>query len=76
MIDLLKIYWKLRLFHYGAFIGVAGTIASFIGPDRNHWIKLLIGITIGCIILGNRFINAWKALFKWTEDYFKDNQES
>ena len=76
MIDLLKIYWKLRLFHYGLFLGMTGGLATFIGPDRHHWIKLGIGITIGCMLLGNRFIDAWKALFKWTEDFFNDNHES
>ena len=71
MIDLLKIYWKLRLFHYATFLGLTGTIATFVGPDRNHWIKLLIGIVIGCILLGKGFIKAWKELFKWTEDFFQ-----
>ena len=74
MIDLLKIYWKLRLFHYGLFIGMMGTLASFFGPDRNNWIKLAIGVTIGCMLSGKGFINALKELFKWADEYGKDEK--
>ena len=62
MIDLLKIYWKLKLVHYGFFLGLMGGLATLVGPDRNHWIKLAIGVTIGCILLGYRLINSVKSL--------------
>ena len=71
MIDLLKIYWKLRLFHYGLFIGMMGTLASFLGPDRNNWIKLAIGITIGCLLSGKGFINALKELLSGRKNMVK-----
>ena len=70
MIDLLKIYWKLRLVHYGLFLGITGGLATFIGPDRHHWIKLAIGVTIGCILLGDKLIQAVKGLLEWTDEYF------
>ena len=73
MIDLLKICWKLRLIHYGSFLGMIGGLATFIGPDRHHWIKLGIGVTIGCILLGNRFIKAVKNLIEWSDNYSKEN---
>ena len=73
MIDLLKICWKLRLIHYGAFLGMIGGLATFIGPDKHHWIKLGIGVTIGCILLGNRFIKAVKNLIEWSYNYSKEN---
>ena len=72
MIDLLKIYWKLRLAHYGLFLGLMGGLATLVGPDRNHWIKLAIGVTIGCILLGDRLPKAVKNLLQWTDKYFKE----
>ena len=74
MIDLLKIYWKLRLVHYGLFLSITGGLATFIGPDRHHWIKLAIGVIIGCMLSGKGFINALKELFKWAEEYGKDEK--
>ena len=72
MIDLLKIYWKLRLPHYGLFLGLMGGLATLVGPDRNHLIKLAIGVTIGCILLGDRLPKAVKNLLQWTDKYFKE----
>ena len=74
MWELLKVYWKLRLVHYGLFLGLTGGLATLVGPDRNHWIKLAIGITIGCMLSGKGFINALKELFKWAEEYGKDEK--
>ena len=76
MKDLLKVYWKLKLVHYGLFLGMMGGFANFIGPDRDHWIKIAIGVTIGCMLLGARLINALKSLLEWSDKYFKENQES
>ena len=72
MWELLKIYWKLRLVHYGFFLGFMGGLANLIGPDRNPEIKLAIGITIGCILLGDRLINAVKSLLDCTDKNFNE----
>ena len=72
MIKLLKIYLKFRLANYGFFLGLSG-LATLVGPDRNYCIKLAIGVTIGCILLGDRLINGLKSLLLWTDNYFEDN---
>lgn len=76
MWELLKVNWKFRLIHYGFFLSFTGGLTTFIGPDRNHWIKLAIGLTIGCIILGDKLIKGVKSLSEWTNEYFNDNIES
>lgn len=45
---------QLKLMKYGAFIGIIGGIASFIGPNHHGLIKTMIGVVIGCALLGKR----------------------
>lgn len=50
------------LMRYGAFIGIIGGLASFIG--HNHGLsKAMMGVVIGCILIGNRLPLALKELF-------------
>lgn len=53
----------LRLIKYGAFIGIIGGIASFVGPPTHGLIKAMIGIVIGCILLGIRLPVALKEMY-------------
>ena len=46
-----------------AFMSMVGLVAAFIGPDHGVEIKILIGMTIGAMILGPRFPRALKRLY-------------
>ena len=46
-----------------AFMSMVGLVAAFIGPDHGVEIKILIGMTIGAMILGPRFPQALKRLY-------------
>ena len=69
----------LKLMKYGAFIGIIGGIASFVGPPHHGLIKAMIGIVIGCMLLGKRLPIALKEMYDANkpvmdeiEDSFKD----
>lgn len=70
---------QLKLMKYGAFIGFIGGIASFVGPPHHGLIKAMIGIIIGCMLLGKRLPvvlkeihDANKQIMDEIEDLFKD----
>ena len=70
---------QLKLMKYGAFIGIIGGIASFVGPPPHGLIKAMIGIVIGCMLLGKRLPIALKEMYDANkpvmdeiEDSFKD----
>ena len=70
---------QLKLMKYGAFIGIIGGIASFVGPPHHGPIKAMIGIVIGCMLLGKRLPIALKEMYDANkpvmdeiEDSFKD----
>ena len=54
---------QLKLMKYGAFIGIIGGIASFVGPPHNGLIKAMIGVVIGCMLLGKRLPIALKEMY-------------
>lgn len=54
---------QLKLMKYGAFIGIIGGIASFVGPSHNGLIKAMIGVVIGCMLLGKRLPIAMKEMY-------------
>lgn len=70
---------QLKLMKYGAFIGIIGGIASFVVPPHNGLIKAMIGVVIGCMLLGKRLPIALKEMYDANkpimdeiEDSFKD----
>lgn len=70
---------QLKLMKYGAFIGIIGGIASFVGPPHYGLFKAMIGIVIGCMLLGKRLPIALKEMYDANkpimdeiEDSFKD----
>lgn len=70
---------QLKLMKYGAFIGTVGGITSFVGEPHHGGLKALIGVVIGCALLGNRLpiavkemYDANKPLMDEVEDSFKD----
>lgn len=70
---------QLKLMKYGAFIGIIGGIASFVGPPHHGLIKAMIGVVIGCMLLGKRLpialkemYDANKPLMDEIEDSFKE----
>lgn len=46
-----------------AFMSMVGLLAAFIGPNHGVEIKILIGMTVGAMILGRRFPDAIMTLY-------------
>ena len=46
-----------------AFMSMVGLLAAFIGPTHGVEIKILIGMTVGAMILGPRFPRAIMTLY-------------
>lgn len=46
-----------------AFMSMVGLVAAFIGPNHGVEIKILIGMTIGAMILGRKFPEALMRLY-------------
>ncbi|MDE5997849.1 MAG: hypothetical protein K2G77_06535 [Muribaculaceae bacterium] len=46
-----------------AFMSMVGLLAAFIGPSHGVEIKILIGMTVGAMILGPRFPRALQTLY-------------
>ena len=46
-----------------AFMSMVGLLAAFIGPNHGVEIKILIGMTVGAMILGRRFPDALMTLY-------------
>lgn len=59
---------QLKLMKYGAFIGIIGGIASFVGPNHHGLLKALIGVVIGCALLGRRLPLALKGAFDASQE--------
>lgn len=53
---------QLKLMKYGAFIGIIGGIVSFVGSPNHGLIKAMIGVVIGCMLLGKRLPIALKEM--------------
>ena len=62
--DILKELLSQRMSRYCAFLGIMGGLATFFGPNRISYIKILIGVTFGCMILGKRFPKTLKDYFR------------
>lgn len=52
----------IKLMKYGALIGIIGGLASFVGPNHHGLIKAMIGMIIGCMLLGKRLPRALKEM--------------
>lgn len=66
---------QLQLMKYGAFIGLFGGVASFVGPNHDALIKVMIGMVIGCMLLGKRLPKALKEMYEANQiikDEFED----
>ena len=62
----------MRLMKYGAFIGIIGGIASFIGPPHSGLIKAGMGIVVGCGLLGRRLPLALKEALDAADEMVDD----
>lgn len=65
-----------RLLKYGAFVGTIGGIASFVGPNHHGLIKAMIGVVVGCMLLGNRFPKAIKEMLDANEKWIEEMSDS
>lgn len=54
-----------------AFMSMVGLVAAFIGPNHGVEIKILIGMTVGAMILGRRFPDAIITLYFATYELLK-----
>lgn len=52
-----------RILRYCVFLGLMGGLATIFGPNKLSYIKMLMGVTIGCMILGEKLPNALKDYF-------------
>ena len=59
----LKKLWSQKIYIYLFFLGMMGRLAVYVGPDRLPYIKILMGVTIGCMILGEKLPKAFKEHF-------------
>lgn len=66
---------QLRLMKYGAFIGIIGGIASFVGEPHSGLIKAMIGCVVGCILLGRRLPRAMKEALDANDVMLKEIKE-
>lgn len=67
---------QLKLMKYGAFIGIIGGIASFVGPNHHGLIKTMIGVVIGCALLGKRLPLALKQSFNASQEIMDEMEDS
>jgi hypothetical protein len=69
----------LKQIRYGAFLGICGGIASFVGEPHDGLIKALIGVVIGAAILGKRLPRAIAEYYGYmkqvNEEIFKTHDE-
>ena len=54
-----------------AFMSMVGLLAAFIGPNHGVEIKILIGMTVGAMILGPRFPRALQTLYSANYEVLK-----
>jgi hypothetical protein len=57
----------LKQVKYGAFLGICGGIASFIGEPHDGLIKAMIGVVIGAAILGKRLPRAIAEYYEYVK---------
>lgn len=67
---------QLKLVKYGAFIGIIGGIASLIGPNHHGLIKTMIGIVIGCMLLGKRLPESLREMFEANQAIMDEIEDS
>lgn len=67
---------QLKLIKYSAFIGIIGGIASFIGPNHHGLIKAMIGVVIGCALLGKRLPTALKETLDANKEMMDEIEDS
>lgn len=67
---------QLKLIKYGAFIGCIGGLASFVGPPAHGLIKAMIGVVIGCILLGIRLPVALKEMYDANQPIIDEIEDS
>lgn len=67
---------QLKLMKYGAFIGIIGGIASFVGPPHHGLIKAMIGVVIGCMLLGKRLSKALKEMYDANKPIMDEIEDS
>lgn len=67
---------QLKLMKYGAFIGIIGGIASFVGPPHHGLIKAMIGVVIGCMLLGKRLPIALKEMYDANKPLMDEIEDS
>lgn len=67
---------QLKLMKYGAFIGCIGGFASFVGPPAHGLIKTMIGIVIGCILLGIQLPVALKEMYDANQPIIDEIEDS
>ena len=68
--ETLKELLSQRIWRYCFFLGMMGGFATFIGSNRLFYVKCLIGVIIGCIILGKKLPKALKDYFRWTNEKY------
>ena len=66
----------LKLMKYSAFIGIIGGIASFVGPNHHGLIKAMIGVVVGCMLLGNRLPKAMKEMLEANDAMIEERRDS
>ena len=67
---------QLQLMKYGAFIGIIGGIASFVGPNHHGLIKAMIGVIIGCALLGKHLLIAVKEALDTSQEMMDEIEDS
>lgn len=67
---------QLKLMKYGAIIGLIGGMTSFVGPPHHGLIKTMIGIVIGCMMLGKRLPAALKEMFEANRQILDEIEDS
>lgn len=66
----------LKLMKYAAFIGIIGGIASFVDPNHGGLIKAMMGVIVGCMLLGNRLPKALKEMLEANDAMIEEMSDS
>lgn len=67
---------QLKLIKYGAFLGIIGGIASFIGPPHHGLLKTMIGVVTGCMLLEKRLPMALKEMYDASQSIIDEIENS
>lgn len=73
--DIIKELWHQKISRYCAFLGMMGGLATFLGPNKLIFVKILMGITVGCMILGEKLPAALKDYLQWSKEKFKNGSK-